>query len=176
MPAQHKNIRLAPDYYMGRRSYFVTFCCEGRRALFTDRDRANWLIDNLRRQSTAYRFAVHAYCVMPDHAHIFAAGLETTSNLLAFVRNFKHTTEYEYRKRFRRALWQKKFYDHILRERDSADAVAIYIWANPVRAGICADPREYPYSGSFTTDWKTKMAPVKPWRPVWKTKTNVAPV
>jgi hypothetical protein len=68
-------------------------------------------------------------------------------------------------------LWQKKFYDRILRERDSFDGVAGYIWMNPVRKGLCSDPREYPYSGSFAVDWKKMMRPLESWVPEWKAKT-----
>jgi len=69
-------------------------------------------------------------------------------------------------------LWQKKFYDHILRETDNFDAVAGYIWMNPVRAGLCDDARDYPYSGSFTVDWKKGMRPVESWVPDWKSRPD----
>jgi hypothetical protein len=68
-------------------------------------------------------------------------------------------------------LWQKKFYDHILRETDNFYAVAGYIWMNPVRAGLCNAPQEYPYSGSFVADWKKGFLPAAQWVPCWKTKS-----
>ncbi|MGO9591856.1 MAG: REP-associated tyrosine transposase [Candidatus Acidiferrales bacterium] len=170
MPFPHKNIRLHPANYLGERSYFVTLCCASRRPVFTNAKNAAWLIEILRGQSTAHGFAVHAYCAMPDHFHALAAGLNPASDLLAFVKNLKLTTSLEYRARFRKTLWQKKFYDHILRPHDNAMRVACCIWMNPVRKGLCADPEQYPYSGSFTMDWKKGISPVETWTPEWKEK------
>ncbi|MGA8366766.1 MAG: transposase [Candidatus Acidiferrales bacterium] len=168
----HKNIRLHPPSYIGQSSYFVTLCCAGRRPLFANARNAVWLIENLREQSIAYRFAVHAYCVMPDHFHGLFSGIEATSNLMAFLKSLKQATAYEYRKQFHGALWQKKFYDHILRPRDNAAGVAAYIWMNPVRKGLCRDAREYPYSGSFVIDWKKAISPEESWMPDWKSKNK----
>ena len=188
MVFQHKNIRLHQVKYIGQHSYFVTLCCDRRRPVFANGPNAVWLIEKLREQSIAYDFAVYAYCVMPDHFHGFFFGLEPTSDLLAFVKNLKQMTANEYREdkdanlvgkmaatnskatSNRSVLWQKKFYDHILRERDNADAVAAYIWSNPVRKGLCKDPREYPYSGSFVVDWKRTFSTAEAWVPDWKSK------
>ncbi|MFY9688765.1 MAG: transposase [Candidatus Acidiferrales bacterium] len=170
MPFPHKNIRLHPSNYLGQRSYFVTLCCASRRPIFANSKNAAWLIEILRQQSTAHGFAVRAYCVMPDHFHVLVTGLDPASDLLAFVKNLKLTTSLEYRTRFGRTLWQKKFYDYILRRNDNAMRVAAYIWMNPVRKGLCTDPEQYPHSGSFVMDWKKKALPVEIWTPNWKPK------
>lgn len=170
MPVQHKNIRLHPASYVGQSSYFVTLCCAARHPVFANPERATWLVENLRKQSVAYLFGVHAYCAMPDHLHALLTGLDPKSNLLSFLRTFKQTTGHEYLHQFHRVLWQKKFYDHVLRPRDNAARIAGYIWMNPVRKGICEDPRDYPYSGSSMFDWKKAISPVESWVPDWKTK------
>lgn len=138
--------------------------------MFANSTHAAWLVEILRKQSIAHRFAVHAFCVMPDHFHALVSGLDPTSSLLPFIKNLKLTTSREYRKKFGEELWQKKFHDHILRPQDNAAGVAGYIWMNPVRKGLCGDAREYPYSGSWTADWKKTIFPVKSWEPDWKGK------
>jgi putative transposase len=170
MPFAHKNIRLHRLRYIGRFSYFVTLCCARRHSAFADSKNAVRLIEILRKQSIAHRFAVYAYCVMPDHFHALVSGLDPASSLLPFIKNLKLTTSREYQKQFGEALWQKKFYDHILRPQDNAAGVAAYIWMNPVRQGLCKDPREYPYSGSFVMDWKKAVSPIESWVPDWKAK------
>ncbi len=128
---------------------------------------------------------------MPDHVHALVSGLDERSNLLAFVKALKRTSQWQFppqltnrkpptEKRAQNsratvaatkpALWQKKFYDHILRETDNFDAVVGYIWMNPVRAGLCTDPRHYPHSGSFTADWRKIARPLESWTPEWKEK------
>ncbi|MBZ5695418.1 MAG: transposase [Acidobacteriia bacterium] len=166
----HRNIRLPAAKYRGVQWYFVTLCCAGRRRVFADEKRATWIVDELRRHATSHRFAVHAYCAMPDHLHALVMGLDATSDLLTFLKNLKQKTAYEFHSEFDRSLWQKKFYDHILRREDAVERVAAYIWMNPVRKGLCKDPREYAFSGSFVLDWKRDGKPVETWVPPWKEK------
>jgi putative transposase len=164
----HKNIRLHPARYIGRLMHFITICCEHRRSVFTVEKRALWLIGILKRHSTRHGFAVDAYCVMPNHFHALVTGLHSRCNLLAFVKHFKQTTSRIYRRRTGRTLWQKKFFDHILKPSDNALGVRGYIWMNPVRKGLCKDPRVYPYSGSAVVGWKNEISPIEEWKPSWK--------
>jgi putative transposase len=172
VPFTHKNIRLYAPLYTGQKSYFITLCCAHRHHLFANPTRTEQLIERLRSISTIYRFSIYAYCVMPDHFHALVKGLEDASNLLRFIKNLKQITSDEYKKDHTGDLWQKKFYDHILRKHDRADAVAGYIWMNPVRARLCAAPQEYPYSGSFVLDWKKGLGPVESWIPEWKKRVE----
>ena len=170
MPFPRKHIRLNPAMYVGQSWYFVTMCSVGRRRVFANSCNAIDVVEAVRKHSIAHWFAVHAYCVMPDHFHGLFSGMEPASDLLAFVKNIKKTTSCAYRVRRGETLWQKKFYDHILKARDNPAGVAAYIWMNPVRKGLCSDARDYPFSGSFTLDWKTAIAPAEPWTPAWKKK------
>jgi putative transposase len=166
----HKNIRLGGENYRGCRWHFVTICCEQRRRFFSSPNRAAWLIQTLEREAVSKRFGVHAYCVMPDHVHLLVVGLDARTDLLAFVKGLKQKTGYEFKRISGRNLWQKKFYDHILRAGDSIDAVAAYVWMNPVRKGLSANPKSYPYSGSLLLDWASVKLSEEDWAPEWKTK------
>jgi putative transposase len=165
---RRKNIRLHPTRYQGREWFFITICCEDRWRVFAEGARAQLLIDLLRSTAGKFHFAVHAYCVMPDHFHALVEGVAAESNLLSFVRNFKQMSSREYSRATGQQLWQKKFYDHVLRVGDSPDAVSWYIWMNPVRKGICATAFEYPLSGSFTKAWREIIQPTETWVPAWE--------
>jgi len=171
LPKFHrKNIRLPAERYLGHQLYFVTLCFHNRRRLGANARIACWIVDQLRIHAAACEFFVHAYCVMPDHVHILVAGASEASNMLKFVMSLKQQTSREFAHRTRRSLWQFKFYDHILRGRDSADRVAWYIWSNPVRKGLCATPASYPFLGSFTEMGIRilKGAAASEWTPPWK--------
>lgn len=168
MEFRHKNIRLPAAHYTGQRWYFVTLCCAHRRPVFADPMHAAWILEHLRQHSNASHFAVHAYCAMPDHLHALVLGLDTTSDLLTFLKHLKQETGYQFQKRSHRALWQKKSYDHVLRPKDSPERVAAYIWMNPFRKGLSRTPEEYPFSGSFIFDRKKLIAPAESWVPPWK--------
>ncbi len=87
---------------------------------------------------------------MPDHVHILTAGERPDSELLPFVRRFRQASGYWYSKAMQRDLWQKGFFDYVLRDAEATADVARYILANPVRAGLTATIGEYPYAGSGT--------------------------
>ena len=85
---------------------------------------------------------------MPDHFHARIEGLQPSSHLPTFVRRFKQCSSYEWKRKYSEALWQRGFYDHVLREDEDMHAIAAYILANRVRAGLCDDAVSYPFSGS----------------------------
>jgi REP element-mobilizing transposase RayT len=51
---------------------------------------------------------------MPDHIHLLLQGLDTTSDLLQFLKALKQKTGYTYKQKTGKHLWQKKSYDRIL--------------------------------------------------------------
>jgi putative transposase len=170
MLPERKTIRLDHSRYQGRRIYFLTFCCEERRRVFADTAQAVLMILALKRVSEAEGFRVHAYCVMMDHVHVVAEGSREESDVVRFVKAFKQLTAFHYKAETGGRLWQKKYYDHILRAADSLNAVVWYVWLNPVRAGLCADARSYPHSGSMTMDWNGKPKSDVAWAPPWKSQ------
>ena len=46
-------------------------------------------------------------------------------------------------------LWQKQFFDHLLRNDESASDKWDYISQNPVRAGLTERPESYRFAGSI---------------------------
>jgi hypothetical protein len=43
-------------------------------------------------------------------------------------------------------LWQKSYYDHVVRDDEALSAVVRYIIENPARARLVESPEDYPYS------------------------------
>jgi putative transposase len=175
MDFRRKNIRLHPSRNRGRALFFITLCCEARKHVFSESRYALSLIDQLKLLATKYKFKVHAFCVMPDHFHGLVEGTAPECDLLLFVKSLKQTTSLECSKGTRLHLWQKKFYDHILRATDSSEALSWYIWMNPGRKGLCTQPTQYLYSGSFTEGWEKKVQPTGAWAPSWKTNQVARP-
>jgi putative transposase len=170
--APHKEIRLPRDQYIGRKIYFATLCCQDRFPIFRDAYRCKIAIDALKGVSGSMRFLVHAYCLMPDHLHLLVEGQLAGSNLVKFVAQWKQLKGYMFRRELLPRFWQRRFYDHVLREAKDSEAVAWYIWMNPVRKGMVAEPHEYPSSGSFTVEWPRISAPAIQWLPPWRKATG----
>jgi hypothetical protein len=84
---------------------------------------------------------------MPNHLHLELAGLSDNSDAISLLHDFKGIATSQGRTLGFRNLWEKGFYDHILTGDDDHNAVAWYIFNNPVRKGLVNDPRDWPYSG-----------------------------
>jgi hypothetical protein len=105
---------------------------------------------------------------MPDYLHILAEGTQPGADLREFIRIFKQDTAFAFRKTCSTRLWEKSYYDYILRPSDCVESVACYIWWNPVRQHLCECPRAYGFSGSQTIDWMKSVQQVSSWAAPWK--------
>jgi putative transposase len=91
-------------------------------------------------------FRLLAYCFMPDHLHLLVEGSEG-SDLAQFMKEFKQASSFDYKRRTERPLWQRSYYDHVLRGPDDLRCALDYILENAVRAGLVDKPGAYPFSG-----------------------------
>ena len=84
---------------------------------------------------------------MPDHVHVLLMpGSE--ANPIRFIQSVKGQTTHRYWSLCGSGkLWQRGFYDHILRSDENVTKAAEYILGNPVRKGIVERMEEYPFSG-----------------------------
>jgi putative transposase len=134
--------------YVGHQRYFLTLCTFERRRHFTSHDVVLAVRSQFVRPDAERAFAVLAYCFMPDHLHLLVEGASPTADLVVFVSTFKQCAAYAVRDWIRGRLWQRGYFDRILRAGDDAVDVARYIVANPVRAGLVQSPADYPFLGS----------------------------
>ena len=149
--------RLRDFDYVGLHRYSLTFCVHERRHLFVQLAPVARSIAQIGHAACRDAFAVLAYCFMPDHLHLLVEGMSETSDLVAFARVVKQRTSYYCFRATKTPVWQKGYYEHVLRNDESVLAVARYILANPVRAGLVAEPQQYPFSGSFVWTWPELM-------------------
>jgi putative transposase len=144
--------RLHSSVYRGPAQYFLTICCYRRRKLLNDAEARELVESELRRTSEAMRFAIIAYCLMPDHLHVVCEALSDESDLQAFVQLFKQRAAYAWKQKTAEPMWQPSYYDHVLRESESTRSVVRYTLENPVRAHLVDEPGQYPHIGSFVYD------------------------
>jgi putative transposase len=134
--------------YVGPHRYFLTFCTLNRRAVFRTADDVDAVRTQFLRAEHDERFAVLAYCFMPDHVHLLVEGQSDDSDCRRFISRAKQLSGFHYERRFGEALWQRYGYERTLRSDDGTLSVARYILENPVRARLVPRVQDYPFSGS----------------------------
>jgi REP element-mobilizing transposase RayT len=91
---------------------------------------------------------VYAFCVMPDHMHLLVR-IHAGDHLSPAMKAFKTVTNTNARQAGHPdQLWQDRFHDRVLRQKDSGIEVVEYILANPVRKGLVTAAEDYEYSGT----------------------------
>ena len=134
--------------YRGPYRYFLTFCTLDRREIFRDPRVARMTLLQFRRTARSEGFALLAYCLMPDHAHLLVEGRTASADFRKFAKRAKQSSGQVYAHGHKRSLWQEGFYERVLRSDTDLREVARYIIWNPVRAGLSPTPADYPFLGS----------------------------
>jgi len=101
--------------------------------------------------STSARFActVPIYCFMPDHLHLLLRGMGDEADAWAAMASFKQRTGFWIASNRPAFWWQKDYWDHIVRPHEDVRGLLRYIAENPVRRGLVAQWRDYPFTGSI---------------------------
>jgi putative transposase len=140
--------RLDAFHYTGRQRYFLTTCTFARRRHFTKTGIVDLAYREFLRTSTQFDFAILAYCFMPDHAHLLIEGATDNADFRGFAMLSKQRSGYAVRSLISGRLWQKGYFERVLRDEDDTFNVARYVLNNPARAGLVSSPAQYPFLGS----------------------------
>jgi putative transposase len=122
-----------------------------------------------------YTFTIDAFVLLPDHFHcIWTLPIEDNdfSTRLRLIKTFvtknygdKLGVEREIsqsrQKRKESNLWQRRFWEHLIRDERDFTQHCDYIHYNPVRHGLCGNPKEWSFSsihkfikdGIYASDW-----------------------
>ena len=124
--------------------YFVTFCTNHRRKALANYSVHSVVMDYGRR-ALERGVALGRYAIMPDHIHLFVAG-DIDFDLGVWIRGLKRVVAAAV-SGGRSDLWQRGFFDHLIRNGESYSEKWDYVHENPVRPGLVADADEWPYQG-----------------------------
>ena len=129
--------------------YFITICTEQRRSILATETAAAVLCDEWQAAAERHGWAVGSYCIMPDHVHFFCTDGERGTTLSVFIGKWKEWTA----KKLRRfaglegTIWQKGYFDHLLRSVESYSEKWEYVRNNPVRIGLVEKCEDWPFLG-----------------------------
>jgi REP element-mobilizing transposase RayT len=146
---KRRSLRLPCHDYSESRPYHITWETRDRKRFLCREGLARAVIECMEAEAAGARVDLCAYCVMPDHVHVLLVPWDGT-NVTRFIQAVKSRTARAYCMLGGEGkLWQRGFYDHIVRREESVSRIAEYILANPVRAGLVENASAYPFSRSF---------------------------
>ncbi len=134
-----------PPWVGDQAIYFLTLCAQPRGVnQLCHPQIAQRILESIVYRHEQHQWWVHFCLLMPDHVHLLA-GFPTDPGLTKVVTDWKR-----YVARQHGIAWQRDFFEHRIRQDESFGQKADYIRMNPVRAGLTADPDEWPYVWSWT--------------------------
>lgn len=106
------------------------------------------IVDKALRHFDGQRYLLHAWTVMPNHVHVLftPVGLHDLSNILHSWKSFSANSANKLLGKTGR-FWQPESYDRLIRSERQFHFTVRYILRNPVKAGLCREVHEWPWSG-----------------------------
>ncbi|HOI56125.1 MAG TPA: transposase [Phycisphaerae bacterium] len=148
-------------------AHYLTFSCFRRQPFFRGRRSPGWFLDAVAQARQELRFDLWAWVIMPEHVHLLlrpAPESQISGILWRIKRRVTHEAtrylaaadpEFLERRlldgqpngRFTHRFWQRGGgYDRNLWRVGELREKVDYIHANPVRRGLVAHPRDWPWS------------------------------
>ena len=141
-------------------SYFITVVTHQRNPI---------LIENLALLRTAfsnsrtkYKYRIEAIVILPDHFHMIISpqNAKEYPKIISFIkRYFSRYCDPKYyagleqsesrEKRGIKPVWQKRFYEHTIRDDKDLHEKLKYMYENPVKHEYIDDPKQWQYSSFY---------------------------
>ena len=147
---ERKQLRLKNWNYGNNGTYFITICVKDRKHLFgpVGADSISAQMINRTFNEVIEKYS-NVYCskyvIIPNHfhaiIHIERADMESAPTVSKVIQEFKRYSTIEYIKlvkqnilpAFEKQLWQRSYYDHIIRNQQDYEDAWNYIEGNPTK-------------------------------------------
>ena len=109
------------------------------------------LVAGALRHFDGQRYLLHDWVVMPNHVHTVFWPMANES-VSGIVQSWKRHTAREANKLLQRtgnSFWQPEAFDHWIRNDAEHARCCRYVRNNPVTAGLCATPEDWPWSSAW---------------------------
>ena len=168
-------------------TYFFTVVAGNRKPLFSETANVELLGDVMRRVAAVHRFEIEAQVILPDHLHALWSlpeGDADFSTRWMFIKsNFSRRLnvglhkgaqadlqDYSRACRRERKIWQKRYWEHLIRNDADFARHIEYIHYNPVKHGLVTAPIDWPHStfgdyvsrGLYEAHWGSDLMPPLP--------------
>ena len=154
-------------------TFFFTVVSHRRIPMFGSQANVDLLRQCLRATMTAHPFGMDAIVVLPDHLHTIWTLPEGDSDFSMRWRLIKGNFSRHYSTskaedisgsrlhKAERGIWQRRFWEHVIRDQEDLNRHLDYIHYSPVKHGLVSSPGEWECSsflsfvkrGLYAPDW-----------------------
>ena len=156
-------------------TYFFTLTTFYRKKILTYPQNVEILRKAIRYVMSNHFFTINAFVLLPDHLHCIWTLPENDYDFSTRWRLIKSYFTREYTKKFKsvptklkknkkeQTIWQRRFWEHLIRSEEDMISHVEYIHYNPVKHGLASAPKEWKYSsfhryvkeGVYNNEWGT---------------------
>jgi len=127
---------------------YTTTVTRGRIPVFNNPEYAETVVSAILYVHRSGWAEVYAFVVMPNHMHIlFLPKKKTDSEVMMSIKGYTARTVNE-KRGTRGPLWQDRFHKLGIESRKFMEQKIKYTEENPVRAGLCLRPEDWPWSSA----------------------------
>lgn len=153
------NVARPPRVQVPNGLYHVTARGNRRQCIFSNDGDCEQFLRTLADVVERFSWGCHAYCLLPNHFHLV---VETPhANLSAGMHrlNGRYAAWFNRRHGFEGHVFQRRFYAVLIESEWHLLELARYVTLNPVRAGLCDAPLQWPWSSYRATVGATAIPP-----------------
>ena len=150
---EHKHLTRLSQVWIENPIYMINICVKNRKNVLANDMCHEILCEEWNLALNLHGWQIGHYIVMPDHVHFFASPTLNAKPLSGFIGKWKEWTSKKIIRTLKylniedNHLWQKEFFDYLIRSNDKYYEKCMYIYNNPVRAGLVKASEKWPYCG-----------------------------
>jgi len=132
------------DY--SNQAVYITTKTWRNQQIFSSDYSVNFIYEGLNQISNKYDFKIVGFVIMPDHLHLII--VSQNNDLSNIMHDLKGKIAFDMLSQgiIETKLWQKGFYDHVIRNKKDLTEKLNYMHKNPLRAGLVKETAFYKYS------------------------------
>jgi len=131
-------------------TYFFTLVTYHRNKIFSSENARNLLLDIFKQTKIRHPFKEVAYCLLPDHVHLIWQMPENDADYSIRISIIKRKFAIKYieqygnfafqknplSKRKDALIWQRRFWEHTIRDEEDLNHHIDYVHYNPIKHGL----------------------------------------
>jgi len=130
--------------------YFFTVVTYNRRRIFESESAVELLRSAFRTVMNKHPFTIDAMVVLPDHLHCIWQlpddDTDFSTRWMLIKKQVSASMKSERNHRGEKEIWQRRFWEHLIRNDDDYHRHMDYIHYNPVKHGYVKSPAKWPFS------------------------------